>query len=224
MTLFRLFLTGLIALCVLTLLLHTYLLRMPKDSDNSVFTSSFFVKKGHEKLANEIIYDKFVAKDLPQFDGVKSADAANRLVEVEQENIRKELVDRYGKRFLSIKQAPSTTSISFEEHPLEDQLGRVRDATELHQRALGFQQHAFNVLVSDRIGFHRQLPDTRNSFCADQQYLDTLPRVSIIICFYNEALSTLLRTVFSILDRTNSTLLQEILLIDDFSTGMILCN
>ena len=45
-----------------------------------------------------------------------------------------------------------------------------------------------------------------------------LPRVSIIICFHNEALSTLLRTLYSIVRTTPSELLREIILIDDAST------
>ena len=45
----------------------------------------------------------------------------------------------------------------------------------------------------------------------------SLPTASIIMCFYNEAWSTLLRSVWSILDKTPSHLLHEIILIDDKS-------
>ena len=45
-----------------------------------------------------------------------------------------------------------------------------------------------------------------------------LPKASIVICFYNEAKSTLLRTIFSIFDRTPFDLIQEIVLVDDYSS------
>lgn len=51
----------------------------------------------------------------------------------------------------------------------------------------------------------------------NETYPDDLPLTSIIICYYNEAPSALIRMVNSILDRTPSNLIQEIILVDDSS-------
>lgn len=57
-----------------------------------------------------------------------------------------------------------------------------------------------------------------HSRCPLEKYdLNDLPTVSIIICFYNEHIITLLRSVNTVLQRTPSNLLKEIILVDDFS-------
>lgn len=55
------------------------------------------------------------------------------------------------------------------------------------------------------------------SRCRSQQYADKLPKTSVIICFYNEHFETLMRSVHSILDRTDLKHLKEIILVNDYS-------
>lgn len=64
------------------------------------------------------------------------------------------------------------------------------------------RKEAFNVFISDRISMHRNVPDTRDSACRKLSYSKSLPTASIIIIFTNEAFSTLLRTVWSVLDKS----------------------
>ena len=53
--------------------------------------------------------------------------------------------------------------------------------------------------------------------CQDIKFLANLPDTSVIIIFYNEALSTLLRTVYSVINTVPAHLLREVILIDDCS-------
>ncbi|EDV26797.1 uncharacterized protein TRIADDRAFT_11844, partial [Trichoplax adhaerens] len=80
-----------------------------------------------------------------------------------------------------------------------------------------FNRNHFNQWISDRISLHRTLPDPRHPMCKDQIFPLHLPTTSVVVVFHNEAWSTLLRTVHSILSRSPPDLLHEIILQDDYS-------
>ncbi|CAF0944565.1 unnamed protein product [Adineta steineri] len=81
----------------------------------------------------------------------------------------------------------------------------------------GFQKNAFNCYVSDLISIHRSLPDVRDPGCRKIDYKAPRVTASVVMCFHNEAWSVLLRSIHSIIDRTPTDLLKEIILVDDFS-------
>lgn len=95
-------------------------------------------------------------------------------------------------------------------------LEKLDESEKDSQEAL-FRQNGFNALLSDRISLNRSVPDIRHPRCKEKKYLSELPSVSVIIPFYNEHMSTLLRTVYSVLNRSPSELLTEIILVDDCS-------
>lgn len=53
--------------------------------------------------------------------------------------------------------------------------------------------------------------------CKKKHYANKLPTTSIVIVFHNEAWTTLLRTVWSVINRSPRNLLKEIILVDDAS-------
>ncbi|XP_029920272.1 polypeptide N-acetylgalactosaminyltransferase 4 [Myripristis murdjan] len=80
------------------------------------------------------------------------------------------------------------------------------------------ERYAINIFVSDKISLHRHIMDHRMNECRAKKYdYRRLPTTSVIIAFYNEAWSTLLRTIHSVLETTPAILLKEIILIDDDS-------
>ncbi|KAK8781514.1 hypothetical protein V5799_017146 [Amblyomma americanum] len=103
--------------------------------------------------------------------------------------------------------------------PDASRLGVIHNAEDQRVKVEGYHQHAFNVLISNRLGKVRTLPDTRNPLCRQQAFDErSLPTASVVVCFYNEAWSALVRTVHTVLERTPPALLHELILVDDNST------
>ncbi|XP_050693261.1 probable N-acetylgalactosaminyltransferase 9 isoform X2 [Eriocheir sinensis] len=79
------------------------------------------------------------------------------------------------------------------------------------------KKEAFNLVLSDKISVNRSVPDSRDPLCKTLQYDYDLPSASVIIIFTNEAWSPLIRTIWSVINRSPRRNLKEIVLVDDFS-------
>ncbi|XP_075995466.1 polypeptide N-acetylgalactosaminyltransferase 12 [Genypterus blacodes] len=114
----------------------------------------------------------------------------------------------------------------YEKPPLDaDELGElgrpvklILNEEEKRKEQDSINRHQINVYVSDKVSLHRRLPEKWNPLCRDLKYdYRSLPTTSVVIAFYNEAWSTLLRTVHSVLETSPDILLKEVVLVDDFS-------
>ncbi|XP_060681448.1 polypeptide N-acetylgalactosaminyltransferase 4 [Hemiscyllium ocellatum] len=87
----------------------------------------------------------------------------------------------------------------------------------------GIERYAINVYVSDTISLHRHIQDDRMAECRARKFnYRNLPTTSVVIAFYNEAWSTLLRTIHSVLETSPAVLLKELILVDDYSDRIYL--
>ncbi|XP_030222990.1 polypeptide N-acetylgalactosaminyltransferase 18 [Gadus morhua] len=82
-----------------------------------------------------------------------------------------------------------------------------------------FQYYGYNGYLSDRVSLTRPIPDYRQDDCRNMVYSPDLPQLSVIFIFVNEALSVLLRSVHTVIQRTPAHLLREVILVDDHSNS-----
>jgi len=86
------------------------------------------------------------------------------------------------------------------------------------KQVLDYDFYRYNITASDNLPLNFTPKDYRSKECANTKY-DTknLPSASVIIVFFNEGLSVVLRTVYTVLNTVPGSLLKEVLLVDDGS-------
>lgn len=78
---------------------------------------------------------------------------------------------------------------------------------------------ALNEELSEHLSYNRTTPDARNPLCRNLVYdLNSLPTASVVIIFYNEPYSVIVRTIHSVLNTCDRRILKEVILVDDGST------
>ncbi|KAM7301020.1 polypeptide N-acetylgalactosaminyltransferase 1-like [Ixodes scapularis] len=96
---------------------------------------------------------------------------------------------------------------------------------EKKQADMEFKRAGFNAYISDRIPLNRSVGNRRSPSCESVRFdAKGLPSASVIIIFTDEIFSALLRTVYSVVNRTPPKLLREVILVDDASSIEELAN
>lgn len=94
------------------------------------------------------------------------------------------------------------------------------DSSKEEEKKQRFLENQFNVMASELISVNRSLPDYRSRDCLNNAATINeadLPKTTIIIVFHNEAWTTLLRTLHSVVNRSPLNLIEEIIMVDDMS-------
>ncbi|XP_075910463.1 polypeptide N-acetylgalactosaminyltransferase 18-like isoform X2 [Petromyzon marinus] len=103
------------------------------------------------------------------------------------------------------------------ETPLFKEWGKELPARQKRKACARFLTYGYNAYLSDRLPLDRDVPDNRPPGCSSKRYPSELPALSLVLIFYNEAVSILLRAVTSAVRNTPHHLLKEIILVDDCS-------
>lgn len=136
------------------------------------------------------------------------------------EKLKPKLDKAFLKKIAKSSSNPSDKSGSI----IWDDIGAAHNAQDVRIRDEGYKSFAFNTLVSSRLSLSRDIPDTRHKACKDLSYSKDLPSASVIICFYREDLSVLLRTIHSVVNRSPREVLHEVILVNDQSDINIVPN
>jgi len=125
--------------------------------------------------------------------------------------------DRAMKQFVAGDLAPGEMGCGIELQEVDPYVAKIKE--DMYQ-GQGFDEYISHNLVS----LNRTLPDRRDFWCKVNSLVDPnyLPSTSVIIIFHNEAWSTLLRTVYSVINRSPPHLMAEVILVDDASTLEVL--
>ena len=103
---------------------------------------------------------------------------------------------------------------------LDLHLGEWQSEAFFGDRKALYKQYGFNLDVSNKHDLATAQADIRSDECKALPLppIHRMPKVSVIIIFFNEPMSTLLRNVVSVLNRSPPQMLGEVLLVDDYSS------
>ena len=200
--------------------------QLPKESQSSAKSSSDstlsndsvdVTSKSVESLSSHQIVEEIQSPPEPSDESVE-------VVKESAEELEKSKTDDEKKGRTTVQPANITVAEVAKEETLEEEDeyeeddGRVDwwdfdDAAYLARGALkpgddAWATHNFNQAASDKLKPDRSIPDTRHAKCRVQHKTDGLPSTSVVIVYHNEAHSTLLRTVVSVLQRTPTQLIK----------------
>ncbi|XP_029646622.2 polypeptide N-acetylgalactosaminyltransferase 13-like [Octopus sinensis] len=161
---------------------------------------SLFHKYQHSQLWNTTSSKQKL--EFPNKENITSN--SSKKLSLKTDNSGNPLIYNYGKNNLSLKGENGSGVIL---KPKEEEKAKILS-----------EEYNVNVYISDLIPLNRMVPDSRPVGCKNQTFDESyMPQAAAIVTVYNEWPSILLRTIYSIINRTPRNLLKEIIIVDDNS-------
>lgn len=145
--------------------------QLNKTEINNVLPTGVSNKHRAEKIVRDWHYNALESND-------NKINHKWQNVEEHKQNLKnyfnsEKLLEQLQPRFPKIKGATSDEQSTIYEHYILiienkmyflvlNELGMVKSLDDQNTRDEGYKQHAFNVLVSNKLSYHRNIPDTRN--------------------------------------------------------------
>lgn len=103
----------------------------------------------------------------------------------------------------------------------DGKIAHLTDPDDIADGEKQLKKIALNEALSEHISYNRTIPDARHPACKKKSYdLSTLPTASVVIIFFNEPYSVLVRTAHSVLNSSPKNLLKEVIVVDDGSSNV----
>jgi Glycosyl transferase family 2 len=105
----------------------------------------------------------------------------------------------------------------------DGKIAHLKDPDDIEMGEKQLAKIALNEELSNHISYNRTLLDSRHPACRKKTYDISLlesTKASVIIIFFNEPYSVLIRTVHSTINTSPPSLLKEVILVDDGSSNI----
>lgn len=163
------------------------------------------------------LVEKTKTNDIPQ-----KQKLINQRIENEDQN---EIDVEFEKQLVSEKEYEKQIGKDLQKQQIHlGENGKIASLSDEEAKEIGEKQLAviaLNEELSETISYNRTAPDVRHPSCKNKIYdVHNLPTTSVIVIFFNEPYSVLVRTAHSAINTAPGHLLKEIILVDDGSTNV----
>lgn len=220
----RTFLPKLFLLMIVFILCIFYIRNLNSLKETKQFSNNLPQQQRLIQQSNVIINQLQEPEDTNNLQLVKSGDdddfvERKKEMEMEEERKTNKKINKYEleiqRDFKKQQEDPNLGA--------DGKIAHLIDPDDIAEGEKQLKKIALNEALSEHISYNRTIPDARHPACKKKTKsydLSTLPTASVIIIFFNEPYSVLVRTAHSVLNSSPKNLLKEVILVDDGSSNV----